>query len=137
MLFFASHGQFDRIESMYALLESLTYLEQTWQHGSTPARLHHSLFNLFSMLYVTCGVPRRASGVRHSQLKVEAAHQATYASLTAMCNRDFGIDRYVRPMDSSSRFCQPCLDHPFTLTSKRGSNGRHKWTEGDHGRYCA
>ena len=48
--------------------------------------------------------------------------------------RYFGIGRYVRPMASSSRFCQSCTEQSFALTSKGLSNGRHKWTERDHAR---
>ena len=37
-------------------------------------------------------------------------------------------------MDSSSRFCQSCLEQSLALTSKGVPNGRHKWTERDHAR---
>ena len=46
----------------------------------------------------------------------------------------FGLDRYVRPTDSSSRFCQFCFEQSLALTSKGVPNGRHKWTETDHAR---
>jgi hypothetical protein len=60
-----------------------------------------------------------ASTIRKKQRDCsEAARQAACASLTVMSNRDLGIDRYVRPMDSSSRFRQPCLGQSLTLASK-------------------
>jgi len=48
--------------------------------------------------------------------------------------RTRGIGRYVRAIDSSSRFCQSCVEQSLALTSKGVPNGRHKWTEGDHAR---
>ena len=50
-----------------------------------------------------------------------------------MSSQYFGLDRYVRPTDSSSRFCQFCFEQSLALTSKGVPNGRHKWTERDHG----
>src|SRR5271166_6961196 len=50
----------------------------------------------------------------------------------AVSSQYFGLDRHLRPMDSSSRFCQPCLEQSLALTSKGLPNGRHKWTERDH-----
>ena len=44
----------------------------------------------------------------HVQVNVMIAGMG--GELTAMSNRDFGIDRYVRLMDSSSRFCQSTLN---------------------------
>src|ERR1700722_15668352 len=52
-------------------------------------------------------------------------------------SRCFGIHRYVRPTDSSSRFCQFCFEQSLALTSKGAPNGRHKWTERDHARDLA
>src|SRR5580704_7771514 len=49
----------------------------------------------------------------------------------AVSSQYFGLDRYVRPTDSSSRFCQFCFEQSLALTSKGVPNGRHKWTERD------
>src|SRR5580658_10463465 len=54
--------------------------------------------------------------------------------LTATSSRYFGIDRYVRPMDSSSRFCNLSLKNHSLQYRKEVPNGRRKWTEGDHAR---
>jgi hypothetical protein len=37
------------------------------------------------------------------------------------------VDRYVRPMDLSSRFCEPCLGSLSGLASKGVTDGRDKW----------
>src|SRR5271167_4218706 len=50
----------------------------------------------------------------------------------AVSSQYFGLDRYVRPTDSSSRFCQFCFGQSLALTSKGVPSGRHKWTERDH-----
>src|SRR5271157_4441859 len=55
----------------------------------------------------------------------------------AVSSQYFGLDRYVRPTDSSSRLCQFCFEQSLALTSKGVPNGRHKWTERDHARDCA
>src|ERR1700675_1017505 len=52
----------------------------------------------------------------------------------AALSQYFGLDRYVRPTDSSSRFCQFCFEQSLALTSKGVPNGGHKCTEGDHTR---
>src|SRR5208282_1341169 len=52
----------------------------------------------------------------------------------AVSSQYFGLDRYVRPTDSSSRFCQFCFEQSLALTSKGVPNGRHKWTERDRAR---
>src|SRR6202166_4916456 len=50
----------------------------------------------------------------------------------AVSSQYFGLDRYLRPTDSSSRFCQFCLEQSLALTSKGVPDGWHKWTERDH-----
>src|ERR1700682_3986309 len=59
------------------------------------------------------------------------SHEAFRATVSS---RYFGLDRYVRPMDWSSGFCQFCFEQSLTLTFKGVLNGRHKWTQRDHAR---
>src|SRR5271163_3167600 len=41
----------------------------------------------------------------------------------AVSSQYFGVDRYVRPMDSSLRFCQSYLEQALALTPKGVPNG--------------
>src|ERR1700731_4641328 len=52
----------------------------------------------------------------------------------AVSSQYFGLDRYVRPTDSSSQFNPFCFEKSLALTSKGVPNGRHKCTERDHAR---
>src|ERR1035438_5759642 len=53
---------------------------------------------------------------------------------TAVSGQYFGLDRYARSTDSSSRFCQFFFEQSLALTSKGVPDGRHKGTERDHAR---
>jgi hypothetical protein len=67
--------------------------------------------------------PQRKSGHFRRPKTSTRSLRASEAQLTATSKRDFGIDRYLRPMDSSSRFCQSCIKE-----SKRGT----EWTAQVH-----
>src|ERR1700722_1828073 len=47
----------------------------------------------------------------------------------AVSSQYFRTDRYVRLIDSSSRFYQFCFEQSLALTSKGVPSGRHKWNE--------